>query len=77
MSKLEELMEAARELPSEAVENLLHLAREWKLRTPPRTVGQSLTPEERAKQFHEWANQERPPAPSLPDELLRRKHLYE
>jgi hypothetical protein len=77
MSKVDELVEMARELPPEAVENLLHLARELKRQAPHRPARQSLTPKERAKQFHEWANQERPPAPSLSDELLRREHLYE
>ncbi len=35
------------------------------------------TPEELKQAIREWANQERPPAPPLPDEALRRENLYE
>jgi hypothetical protein len=38
---------------------------------------QSATPEERAGAVRHWARQERPTAPPLPAEALRREHLYE
>jgi hypothetical protein len=39
--------------------------------------GERSTPAERAKAFLEWAEMERPPAPDLPDEALRRENMYD
>lgn len=38
---------------------------------------ETLTPNQRAKRFLEWVQQERPSAPSMTDEQLRRENLYE
>jgi hypothetical protein len=38
---------------------------------------QRATPQERAEAFQRWTNTERPPAPDLPDESLRRENLYD
>lgn len=35
------------------------------------------TPEQRALAFRRWAAMPRPPAPDLPDDLLRRENLYD
>lgn len=37
----------------------------------------TLTPEERIQDLLEWAEAERPPAPPLSDEALRRESIYE
>jgi len=37
----------------------------------------AMTPEERDRDFREWANKPRPPAPSLSDEALRRENIYD
>ncbi|HMD98635.1 MAG TPA: hypothetical protein VKM93_15045 [Terriglobia bacterium] len=41
----------------------------------PPTPSSSMTPEERAKAFEEWANSF-PPTPPLPDEALTRESFY-
>lgn len=38
---------------------------------------ETATPEQRAEAFRQWANEERPPAPALPDEALRRENMYD
>lgn len=38
---------------------------------------QTGTPRERAEAVRRWARQERPVAPPLPAEALRREHLYD
>ena len=41
------------------------------------SLWQTGTPRERAEAVRRWARQERPAAPPLPGEALRREHLYE
>jgi hypothetical protein len=38
---------------------------------------ETATPEQRAEAFRQWANEERPPAPPLSDEALRRENMYD
>jgi hypothetical protein len=42
-----------------------------------RRLYETRTPEQRAEAFRQWANEERPPAPPLPDEALRRENMYD
>lgn len=37
----------------------------------------TMTPQERVRDLREWVSQPRPPAPSLPDECLRRENIYD
>ena len=37
----------------------------------------AMTPEERAREFREWASRPRPHAPGLSDEAVRRENIYD
>jgi len=42
-----------------------------------RPFWQQATSQQRAEAFRHWVESPRPPAPDLPDESLRREHLYD
>jgi hypothetical protein len=47
------------------------------LQAQARRYWAETTPEQRAKDFLEWANQPRPAGPPLPDEALHRESFYD